>query len=234
MNDLSRDPAAVIGHLVQAHGADQRHLIANSTGTEYLQWVHFDTHAALEIAGLRPPDRHAHSAPVELGLPLRVPAPSLTSLPQTLAAPGLEIWRCQVTGWASAALLRNLAYEVRRASMACGPAVPQEDRPRKQGRLDEDDLEQAATEIRERIRAVADAAAARWLARTSFPARHRHHDRPAAAALTQPGESRPPAPAGSRALASFPAPPATAAPPGTPAHPASRSGAQAPRTARRR
>lgn len=49
-------------HLVQAHGAEPGLMLPYTYGLGELRWVHFDTHAALEIARSRPPDRHVHAA----------------------------------------------------------------------------------------------------------------------------------------------------------------------------
>lgn len=47
-------------HLVRAHGADPNCLLSLGVPVNQLRWAHFDTHAALEIAGLQPPDGHVH------------------------------------------------------------------------------------------------------------------------------------------------------------------------------
>lgn len=47
-------------HLVRAHGADPNRLLSLGVPVNQLKWVHFDTHAALEIVGLQPPDGHVH------------------------------------------------------------------------------------------------------------------------------------------------------------------------------
>jgi hypothetical protein len=62
MNDSNQvrewDEAA--RHLVRAHGADPDRLLSLGLPLNQLKWVHFDTHAALEIAGSQPPVRHVH------------------------------------------------------------------------------------------------------------------------------------------------------------------------------
>ena len=62
MNDRNQarewDEAA--RHLVRAHGADPDRLLSLGLHLNHLKWVHFDTHAALEIAGLQPPGGHVH------------------------------------------------------------------------------------------------------------------------------------------------------------------------------
>ena len=62
---MNRTDAATLwhdetGHLVRAHGADADRLLALGLNLGKTQWVHFDTHAALDIAQVRPPDGHAH------------------------------------------------------------------------------------------------------------------------------------------------------------------------------
>src|ERR1019366_1905117 len=58
-----------VRHLVRAHGADARRLEAYALPLAQLRWVHFDTHAALDIAQTRPPDGHAHAALPDPGRP---------------------------------------------------------------------------------------------------------------------------------------------------------------------
>ena len=62
MNDRNQarewDEAA--RHLVGAHGADPDRLLSLGLHLNHLNWVHFDTRAALEIAGLQPPNGHVH------------------------------------------------------------------------------------------------------------------------------------------------------------------------------
>jgi hypothetical protein len=70
MNDRNQakewDEAA--HHLVRAHGADPDRLLSLALPLNQLKWVHFDTHAALEIAGLQPPAGHAHRELPDPGL----------------------------------------------------------------------------------------------------------------------------------------------------------------------
>src|SRR5205823_691680 len=115
--------------LVRAHGADPDRLLSLGLPLNKLLWVHFDTHTALEIAGLQPPVGHLHpdlrdpdldarSDDPESFTPLRTapssptPAPtfwarfyadySYTGLPQTGMCPPQEAG--DVTGrWASMA-----------------------------------------------------------------------------------------------------------------------------------
>jgi hypothetical protein len=47
-------------HLVRAHGAHPNRLISLGLPLNQLLWVHFDTHAALQVAGLQPPVSHVH------------------------------------------------------------------------------------------------------------------------------------------------------------------------------
>jgi hypothetical protein len=60
---------AEVRHLVQAHGAEPGRLIGYALPVNQLQWVHFDTHAALDIAQMRPPDGHIHRALLDPGRP---------------------------------------------------------------------------------------------------------------------------------------------------------------------
>ncbi len=48
------------GHLVRAHGAHPEQLTGLGLPLNKLLWVHFDTHTALQVAGLQPPAGHAH------------------------------------------------------------------------------------------------------------------------------------------------------------------------------
>ncbi len=171
MNDLNnaRHWHGEVSHLVQAHGADPARLIAYTPTLEQARFVHFDTHAALEIAYLRPPDRHAHPAPVDPGwseprppsyrpfppsatalenllftISRCFPLPSHTGLPQTAETPATE---ADLAGWASVALGRSLA---RAEWLGQTPA-------------------QATADYYGYIREHAAAAQARWLATGDFP-----------------------------------------------------------------
>jgi hypothetical protein len=63
-----------VSHLVHAHGGDQDRLIAFAPTLEQLSFAHSDTHAALALIGTRPPDGHAHTAPLDPGHPEPRPA----------------------------------------------------------------------------------------------------------------------------------------------------------------
>ena len=180
MNDL--DAAGLydreLTHLVQAHGAESDLLIGYALNLTQLRWAHFDTHAALDIAQVRPPDGHVHPAlpdPGGPGQPLAsfrpfLPSPALagtalplsapcrflaaswyTGLPQTGATPPANSLE-DVTGcWSSAAADLTVSRALRQARREAGP-------------------DRVLAEYRDEPKSLADAAAARWLARVSFPA----------------------------------------------------------------
>lgn len=167
----------IASHLVQAHGAAPDRLTSYVLGLAQLRWAHYDTHAALKIVGMGPPDGHAHPAGLKVdwewrksqyspfghspaadrddGYMLDVgvlgrPDPRYTGLPHTLVVPpDLEPYPTDPAGWAREALD---AYR----------------RPwpghSEQGAL------QAEDAVRGRIRTAASAAAARQRAIASFPA----------------------------------------------------------------
>lgn len=173
MNDLNaagqRDD--VVSHLVRAHGAEPGRLISCTLSPDQLRWVHFDTHAALDIAHRLPPDGHAHPAladpqPDEQSLwvwfltspagrkghapawtPRFVATSEHTGLPQTGTSPACEE---DLTGrWPPVALGKLRAqFETR----------------------GEPDPDQALAGFRDDLAHRADAVAARWLANVSFPA----------------------------------------------------------------
>ena len=57
MNDLNAAEqwGEVVSHLVRAHGAEPGPLTGYALSLGQLRWVHFDTHAALDIAQRLPP-----------------------------------------------------------------------------------------------------------------------------------------------------------------------------------
>lgn len=73
MNDKNQarewDEAA--RHLVRAHGAEPDRLLSLGLPLNQLFWVHFDTHTALEVAGLQPPVGHLHPELLDPGLDAR-------------------------------------------------------------------------------------------------------------------------------------------------------------------
>jgi hypothetical protein len=82
--DQARDWDEAARHLVRAHGADPGRLLSLGLHLNHLNWVHFDTHAALEIAGLQPPLGHVHG---ELPDPdLDAPDHSVRPLPRAPSA----------------------------------------------------------------------------------------------------------------------------------------------------
>ena len=64
-----------VSHLVQAHGADPGQLLGYVLRLGEIRWAHFDTHAALTVVGLRPPDGHVHPARADLWPPMTIPRP---------------------------------------------------------------------------------------------------------------------------------------------------------------
>ncbi|MGH3405537.1 MAG: hypothetical protein ACRDRJ_24055 [Streptosporangiaceae bacterium] len=83
-------------HLVGQHGADADLLVGYALNLAQIRWAHFDTHAALEIAGVRPPDGHVHPALLDPGGPGQpevsfrpfLPSPALGRWALPLSAPG--------------------------------------------------------------------------------------------------------------------------------------------------
>jgi hypothetical protein len=173
-----------VSHLVHAHGADADHLIGYAPTLEQAAFALFDTHAALDIAGLRPPDGHAHPQPLAPGWsearpesyrpfpsslaaqqdtfftsPHTFPGPGHTGLPHTGEGPGTFDHDGVVYDSAAAADLRDWPSAVRRKRLARNESL---DRPRPAAQVDE--------ALRDYIRQYAETAHARWLARVSFPA----------------------------------------------------------------
>jgi hypothetical protein len=160
-------------HLVRAHGAEADLLVGYALNLTQFRWAHFDTHAALDIAQVRPPDGHIHPAlpdPGGPGQPLAsyrpfLPSPALarwalplsapcrfvadstyTGLPQTGATPPANDL-ADVTGcWPAEAI----ALTMSRARRGLDP-------------------ERVLAEYRGELKNLADAAAARWLAGANFP-----------------------------------------------------------------
>lgn len=179
MSGLSRvaEWDEIASHLVRGHGADPDRLTSYVLSFAQLRWAHFDTHAALEIAGVRPPDGHTHLAGLEAALQrpvihftpfepapaasqdqdyqldvdiLGMPDPRYTGLPHTLVVPpdpGPD--PAHPGDWAREAIRAYRAHW--REHGEPGPA-------------------QSEAAARERIRSAADAAAVRHLTRASFPA----------------------------------------------------------------
>lgn len=212
MNDLddARQWDEVARHLVRAHGARPRQLIAYALPLSQFRWVHFDTHAALEIAQVRPPDGHVHPALPDPGRPgqpysayrpfpssptgRKYRAPVLgakftvtsecTGLPQTGIYCGPD---ADLTGrWSSLAVARLRAHIETRAEHGPPPPWKWESFERF-GELLDMNPQQAPARFRDDLRHVADAAAARWLARVSFPAPPARSAITPARAARQPG-----------------------------------------------
>jgi hypothetical protein len=181
MNDLNdaRQWHEEVRHLVQAHGADPDRLTSFTLTLDQVHFVHFDTHAALDIAELRPPDGHTHPVRLDPGRSGRAAAPSYRPFPPSASAQEdalFESWsisgRCDyllapaqtslpqtclwprteadLADWASAAVGITLAF--------CE-------------RLDDGyNRDQVVARIRGNIKGPAAAAAARLLVRAGFPA----------------------------------------------------------------
>jgi hypothetical protein len=178
-----------VSHLVQAHGADPGQLLGYVFPLGEIRWAHFDTHAALTVVGLRPPDGHAHPVAADLWPPMTIPedggpsgpaasryrpflsspevqsrpfegyrnrgeslfpCPEYTSLPQTELWPGPA---ADLTDWAAGSM--RVLDEI---------CAEYEGDPRVLGRAGTFRLK------RERITQFAEAATARWVARTAIPA----------------------------------------------------------------
>ncbi len=139
MNDLegAKQWDEEVRHLVQAHGAEPSHLIGYALPLGQFRWVHFDTHAALDIAQMRPPDGHTHRVLLDPGRPgdpqssyrpflssatgRKGHAPTLgaqfhapsehTGLPQTEMTPDYVEGGQDVTGrWAGLAIVQMRAH----------------------------------------------------------------------------------------------------------------------------
>ncbi len=184
-----------VSHLVQAHGADPGQLLAYVFCLGEVRWAHFDTHAALMVVGLRPPDGHLRPARADACPPMTIPSP-YTAPASTLTGDG---------DWGGFAALRYRPFPSSPEILA-GPferfrrdfpiseytGLPQTElRPR----ADADLADWAAGSMRvldeicaeyegdpsvmdrtgtfrlkrERITQFAEAAAARWLARAAAP-----------------------------------------------------------------
>jgi hypothetical protein len=183
-----------VSHLVQAHGADPGRLLGYVFPLGEIRWVHFDTHAALAVVGLRPPDGHMHPASADLWPPMTVPHGYETALPvrdRSLSRPAASPYR----PFESSPEVRAGAFESARERGEHDIAFPEDTglpqtelRPRTEADLrdwasgsmrvlgeicDEypDTLDRAATFQlkRDRITELAEAAAARWMAMASFP-----------------------------------------------------------------
>jgi hypothetical protein len=185
-------------HLVRAHGADADRLLSLGPTLSQLNWVHFDTHAALEIAGWQPPARHVHrdlpdpsdpsdgpdrfkpfrSAPSSLTLPPTTWADSCidyhhTGLPQT----GMFPWNGSyvITGdWASMAAEELGKYFAagcpQKSHVSYSPtALAVGEHFAARGRRDVS-AGQAVAEFRGLIRRHAEAVALRFQVKSGFPA----------------------------------------------------------------
>ena len=116
---------ALTRHLVQGHGGEPNRLISHELTLDQIRFAHADTHLALTFIDADPPDRHAHSGPLDAGEPtprlasyfpfwrslsadgdlLTFPAPVHTGLPHT----GLyHVSFAELAGWAAGQLPRRL------------------------------------------------------------------------------------------------------------------------------
>jgi len=188
-----------VRHLVQAHGAEPGRLIGYALPLNQLQWVHFDTHTALDIVQVRPPDGHIHRVLVDPGRPdqpqssyrpflasptgrnghaltalARFAVPSMyTGLPQTEMAPDCDP-DGDVTGrWAELAIVELSAHLQGLASedtsQRHGLALPWWWGDRF-GELGKQETDQVVAKYRAELRGTAAAAAAHWSASASFRA----------------------------------------------------------------
>ena len=80
-----------VSHRVLAHGADPGQLLGYVSLGE-IQWAHFDTHAALTAAGLRPPDGHGHPVRADMWPPMTIPGLA-APLSQARALAGASSYR---------------------------------------------------------------------------------------------------------------------------------------------
>ncbi len=185
-------------HLVRAHGADPNLLLSRGLPLNQVLWVHFDTHTALQIAGLQPPDRHVHrelpdpgrvgdgsrfkpfrSAPSSV-TPAATYGPhfyadsSYTGLPQTGMCPPYDAG--DVTGrWASMAvdaLGEHFAAGCPETNYGvAGSPAARAVREHFAARGQPDvTAGQAIAEFRDGIKRHADAISLRWQIRADFPA----------------------------------------------------------------
>jgi hypothetical protein len=84
-----------VHHLVQAHGGDRDLILSRTPTLEQVFFARFDTHVALQMAGLLPPDGHVHPEPLPPGWP-EGPAAGNSGSPgsrrlRTLTAAGGEL-----------------------------------------------------------------------------------------------------------------------------------------------
>jgi hypothetical protein len=174
---------AMVGHLVQAHGAAPALIISCTPTLDQVAFAHFDTHVALELAGLRPPDGHSHPEPLRPGWsegrpgsyspfppsptaqqnpfftrPHAFPLPSNTGLPHTGVRPGRYSHDGVAYDLAAQADLADWSSAVRRK---CLELNSWRDRPQSPAQVDEALLDY--------IRQHAVGANARWLAGAGFP-----------------------------------------------------------------
>lgn len=116
-----------VSHLVQAHGASPGRLSGLAHTLGQYRWVHFDTHAALDIAQMRPPDGHVHAELPDPGRPGQSPScyrPFGSSPAGALSLPSTELPRfvamTRHTGLPQTGMLASADLE---DVTACWPSV---------------------------------------------------------------------------------------------------------------
>jgi hypothetical protein len=144
--DAAGQHARETGHLIRAHGADAGRLTGRMLSAGQLSWLHFDTHAALDIAQAEPPDGHVHTALPDPGHRFTA-SHEHSGLPQTEMDPGRSPGEDLTGRWPSAALAiaRGLIEE------------------------NGDDPSRVLAQYRAELKHLADAVAARRQAATGFP-----------------------------------------------------------------
>lgn len=182
-----------VSHLVQAHGADPAALIGYTPTLEQVTFAHFDTHVALQIAGLQPPDGHAHPEPLDPGWsearpgsyrpfprspaagedsffasPGTFPLPSHTGLPHTGEIPGTYSHDGVAYDHAAQADLADWPSAVRRKRIE-REEVLNSGREEWLQKLKRRSPAQLEEDLRDYIRQYAAAARARWLASPRRP-----------------------------------------------------------------
>ncbi len=161
MNDLdnARQWHEDAQHLVQAHGADEKGLIAYAPTTEQLRFAHADAHVALGSIHVLPPDRHNHRLPLDAGWPDARLASYRPFLPSASARedPFLNSWPfSHQTG-----LPQTNTWPATKADLADWTA-----------------LRSPVFASADEIRRQAARASARWLARADFPGTVQTQTRP--------------------------------------------------------
>lgn len=191
--DDARTWRDTVSHLVQAHGAEAAALTGYTPTLEQITFAHFDTHAALAIAGLRPPDGHDHPEQLPPGWsearpesyrpfppsptagedsfftwPQTFPAPRHTGLPHTGECPGKFDHDGVAYDQAAAADLADWPSAVRRKGIEREESL-NSDREEWLQKLKHQSPAQLEKALQDYIRQYAAAARARWLANPGQP-----------------------------------------------------------------